>query len=206
MFWWNWWVKFAVAIGTIGAVAVALFGQAFRAKFFPAKLSLRLADGNGEATRVRMAGGQDEQARYYHLRVSNSRRWSPAKEIQIVLLQVEEPGPSGALEVIWRGDIPISWRHQQLFPVARTIGAEAYADLCSVGEGGWLRLHLLLTPFNLEVSRQSASTLVLTLQARGSEVDSPVVRIRLAWDGRWHPGEVEMRRHMVVESIDGPAT
>jgi hypothetical protein len=35
LFWWNWWLHLAVAVGTIGAVLVALFGQAFRAKFFP---------------------------------------------------------------------------------------------------------------------------------------------------------------------------
>jgi hypothetical protein len=36
-FWWNWWINAAVAVATFLAVLVALFGQAFRAKFFPAK-------------------------------------------------------------------------------------------------------------------------------------------------------------------------
>lgn len=48
----NWWVNVAVAAGTISAVLVALFGEAFRTKFFPPKLSLELANSNGEATRV----------------------------------------------------------------------------------------------------------------------------------------------------------
>ncbi len=199
MFWWNLSVNVAVAIGTIGAVLVALFGQAFRGKFFPPRLSLRLTDGNGEATRVTIDGGRTEQARFYHLVVSNTRRWSPAHEVRIVLLQVEEPGPTGALQVTWEGDIPFGWRHNVLFPVTRTIGADAFADLCSVGQGGWLRLQLLLAPFNLEIERRRASTLVLTLQARSAEVDSPIVRIRVAWDGQWEGGEVEMRRHMLVE-------
>src|SRR5207244_2254587 len=101
----TWWVNVAVAIGTIGAVLVALFGDAFRAKFFPPKLSLELSNGNGEAIRVQVGSDRTEQARYYHLRVANSRRWSPANEVQIVLLQVEEPGLNGDLQVIWRGDI-----------------------------------------------------------------------------------------------------
>jgi hypothetical protein len=105
MFWWNWWVNVAVATGTITAVLVALFGDAFRAKFFPPKLSLELANRNGEATRVQGSAGQEE-ARYYHVRVSNSRRWSPANQVQIVLLQVEEPDPNRNLQVVWRGDIP----------------------------------------------------------------------------------------------------
>jgi hypothetical protein len=89
-------VDVAIALGTIGAVLVALFGQAFRAKFFPPKLSLQLTDRNGEATRKSIGEGPLTQpARYYHIQVSNARRWSPARDVRIVLLQVEEPGPDG---------------------------------------------------------------------------------------------------------------
>jgi hypothetical protein len=145
--------------------------------------------------------GQIEQARYYHLRVSNLRRWSPAKGVQIVLLQVEEPGPDGTLQVTWRGDIPIEWRHQQLFPLSRTIGADADADVCSVVEGCWLRLHLLIQPYNLKVRRDQAAILVLTLKARGDEADSNAFRMKIAWDGQWHPGAEEMRRHLKVDPL-----
>ena len=96
LFWWNWWPQLAVAVGTIGAVLVALFGQAFRAKFFPPKLSLRLENTSGEAIQE-----SAWKARYYHLRVSNSRRWSPAHEVRVVLLREEEPGPNEDLQVIW---------------------------------------------------------------------------------------------------------
>ena len=206
VFWWNWLVNLCVAIGTIGAVLVALFGQAFREKFFPPRLSLCLSDSGGTPTPERMPNGQSVQARYYHLRVSNSRRWSPASEVQILLLQVEEPGPNGNLQVTWRGDIPLAWRHQQLFPLARTMGRDADADLCSVRQGGPLKLHLLIEPLNLEVVRNQASTLVLSLQARGSQADSPVLRIRVAWDGGWHDGTTEMRGHLTVEPLQGVAT
>ncbi len=82
-FWWNWWVNAAVALATLAAVLVALFGQAFRAKFFPPKLSLRLLRVEGEQTVGRLQwqeGGETkertEDCRCYHLRVSNARRWS----------------------------------------------------------------------------------------------------------------------------------
>jgi hypothetical protein len=41
-------VDWLVAAGTIGATLVALFGQAFRDKFFPPKLTLRLVSSVGE--------------------------------------------------------------------------------------------------------------------------------------------------------------
>lgn len=199
-FWWNWLVQLATAIGTIGAVLVALFGQAFRARFFPPKLSLRLNSADGELT-TRVQDGRSERVRYYHLRVSNTRRWSPAHGVHIALLQLEQPGPNGALQVIWQGDIPLGWRHQSLFPLARTIGPDANADLCSVSEGRRLRLHPLIAPFNLDLERTGPSQLALTLQARGDEVDSPALRIRVAWDGNWNAGAKEMRRHLAVEEL-----
>jgi hypothetical protein len=41
-FWWNWFVQLAIAIGTIGAVIVALFGNRFRAFLLPPRLKLSL--------------------------------------------------------------------------------------------------------------------------------------------------------------------
>ena len=197
-FWWNWWVQIAVAVGTIGAVLVALFGQAFRAKFFPPKLSLRLHNPTGEVTLESIW-----QVRYYHLRVSNSRRWSPAHEVRVVLLQVEEPGPNGELQILWTGDVPLAWKYQAISPVLRTIGPGACADLCSIRESKALRLHLMIHPNNLNVSRAKASIMVLTLQAQGTEGESLPIRIKIAWDGQWDKGEVEMRKHMVVEELEG---
>ena len=198
-FWWNWWVTFAVAIGTLGAVIVALFGQAFRAKFFPPQLTVELWNPDGEATKELRQDSTMGPVRYYHLRVANARRWSPANGVHVALLQLEELGPDGRLQVKWRGDVPFSWRHQQLFPISRTIGAQADIDLCSVTEAGVLQLHLLLQPLNLQWARARASTMVLSVQARGDQADSPVLRVKIAWDGHWHQGTAEMRQHLVVK-------
>jgi hypothetical protein len=69
----------------------------------------------------------------------------------------------------------------------------------------WLQLHLLVRPFNLDVERRAATTLVLSLQAHANESDSPVLRVKIAWDGKWHDGSQEMRRHLTVEPIDEKA-
>ena len=144
LFWWKWWPQVAVAVGTIGAVLVALFGQAFRAKFFPPKLSLRLENTSGEAIQE-----SAWKARYYHLRVSNSRRWSPAHEVRVVLLREEEPGPNEELQVTWSGNVPLIWKNQPVHPLLRTIGPSAWADLCSVKESKILRIHPMIRPNNL---------------------------------------------------------
>lgn len=207
-FWWNWWVSAAAALATFAAVLVALFGQAFRAKFFPPKLSLQLLSFEGEKTVSRLMwqeGGEmrerTEDSRYYHLRVSNARRWSPGNQVQVVVLRVEEPAANGELQIVWSGAVPLGWRHQQLYPTARVIGAPGDVDLCSVVKDKWLEIHTLVVPNNLEVRRRQPCSFVLSLQAQGSEADSSVIRIKITWDGKWHDGTQEMRRHLILDVL-----
>jgi hypothetical protein len=160
-----------------------------------------------EVTLTWLENGQQhdrrEGARYWHLRVSNARRWSPAHQTQVVLLSVEEPDADGANVVVWTGDVPFRWRHQEVFPTLRTIGPDASADLCSVVKGKWLQLQTLIAPNNLEVIRRGPTTFTVSVQARSNEGDSSVVRFRIAWDGKWQDGAQEMQRHLVITRLDG---
>ena len=196
----------AIAVGTLSAVLVALFGQAFRAKFFPPKLSVSLADTLGEATMLMIPppsgsneSGRTTEARYYHLRVTNSRRWSPATDTRVVLLQVEEPGPDGTLQVRWTGDIPLSWRHNTIFPPYRVVGPDAYADLCSVVNGNWIQLHTLVQPFSLRTVRQEPTTMVVSVQALSTQANSKALRLRISWDGKFEKGAQEMQNHLTIK-------
>ena len=211
-FWWSWWVAAAAAFGTIATVIVALFGQAFRTKFFPPRLALRLVMPEGEKAKVRLewyehdvpgvAQSRWEDARYYHLRVSNERRWSPANNVQVFLMRMEEPGPDGDLQLKWTGEVPMRWRHQEVFPPTRPIGPSADCDLCSVVKDKWLELLPLVAPYNLDIKRREECLVVLSLQARGNEADSPILRVRVSWDGGWEDGAQEMKRHLVVKVLD----
>jgi len=186
-----------------------IFGQAFRKKFFPPKLALQLWKLEGEETQVQFIGYENNQkkeskkdARYYHIRVTNSRRWSSANQVQVILLQVEAPGPNQKMQTIWTGAIPLTWRHQGIYPPFRTIGAPADIDLCSVIKGGSFQLHPLIKPFNLDTEWDSAITIVLHIQAQSSECDSSIFRVKISWDGNWHAGAQEMRKHLIIEPLD----
>jgi len=48
----------------------------------------------------------DAPTRYYHLCVSNTRRWSPEQDVRVALLGVEEIAASGDLVPVWLGDVP----------------------------------------------------------------------------------------------------
>jgi hypothetical protein len=202
-FWMNWSVQVAAALGTIGAVLVALFGQVLRAKSFPPQLVLTLPRPHGEPERVRLTSkefpdGREEEARFYRLCVSNRRRWSPANQVQVVLLGVETPTADGQFVPTWIGDVPLAWTHQQVFPALRTIGSDAHVDLCSVVKDKWLQLHPLIVPFGLEVLSRHGTTWRLWVQAKSNECESRVHRVTIAWDGEWHHDAIEMRHHLRI--------
>ena len=202
-FWMGWIAQVLIAVGTIAAVFVALFGGWLRGRLAPPKLVLMLINAVGVKTPVQLAApdGSTRKAlgRWYHLRVSNKRRWSPATQVQVFLLSVEEPDASGEFKVKWIGEIPIRWRDQEIKPLTRTIGHAEDIDLCSVVETKWLELHPLIVPYALDAKRRTACRLFVTLQARSIEADSDLLRVAISWNGKWADDEKEMAQHMVVK-------
>ncbi len=212
-FWWNWWVNLGVAVATFSAVLVALFGEWIRAHLFSPKLELKLRNTIGEKTPVTLqwtdengVPHQDQRdGRYYHVKVINSKRWPRATQVQVYLLRVEEPGPDGDLKLAWSGEVPIRWRHQEIHPLARTIGPPADCDLCNVVKDKWVELSPLIMPNNLTARKREAATMVVSLQARANEGESEITRFQISWDGKWEDGDAEMTRHLVVKKYDSKA-
>ncbi|MEQ9568428.1 MAG: hypothetical protein RLN85_21890, partial [Pseudomonadales bacterium] len=132
-FWLNWGAQLAIATGTIGAVVVALFGNWIRNKLVPPKLEISMERPLGiEVPTILTSPNGDQReakSRWYHMSVKNLRRWSPATQVQVFLTQVEKPDAAGEAKSIWVGEIPLKWRHQEIHPLARTIGYHAEIDL-----------------------------------------------------------------------------
>lgn len=209
--WMNWRVQALVAFATVAAVVVALFGERIRLKIWPPELSLSLTEPHGDRTPVSVISTDEngvqhervEDARYYRLWLSNGRRWSPANQVQVVLLRIEQPSSDGGRFITtWTGDVPLTWTNQPLYGLLRTIGPPAQIDLCTVVKGKWLELHPLLQPNNLTRQYRQPTKLILSIQAKSNEVDSPVLRIQVSWDSQWHDGAQEMAQHLVVKVLD----
>jgi hypothetical protein len=198
-FWMKWAVEALTAIGTIGAVLVALFGGKLRPK-----LEMGLIGPEGEPARVMLSwvdeGGAVQQrvedARYYRLRVSNRRPWRKATGVQVVLLGIEEDTPDGEWRPSWAGSVPIVWMHERS---VRTIGATpAQADLVTVVKNKWLALHPQIKPLNFPPDYRTAVRLRLSLKAEAEEYETAVMRVLVSWDGMWHDGAQEMRNHLRI--------
>lgn len=187
------------AIATSLAVFMALFGDWARSKLWSPRIGLSLPNQRGElTTETHKVTKQQNQARYYHLRVSNPARWPVARDVRILLIRLEDIGPDGQPRLVWAHDdgIPLRWRFAEIHPLLRTIGPSADADLCSVRDVGPLSLHPIIGPANLQVQYTGPTDIFLTFQARGTESESANFRVRISWDGQWAPGEAEMAQHL----------
>lgn len=203
-FWLNWIVQAFIALGTVSAVLYALFGPWLRSRLFPPRLTLDLPDAKGMKTDVQVrsdAGARDTTALWYHVRVENKRRWSPATRVQVFLLRIEEPDASGRPATTWRGEVPILWSVNEAHPRERTIGYPALCDLCSLVKEKWLQLHPIIAVLAMKHQRREACDLTLHLQARGMEADSNLLCVRVTWDGGWEDDTEAMAKRLVVQVV-----
>jgi len=193
-FWWNWWIQLAVAIGTIGAVILALFVSLRKPK---PQLKLKVLRAEGEPTRL----NSGEDVRFYHLHVWNERRSIAATEVQVYLSRLDESGANGKLQKVWQGNVPLRWRDQEFVPTLQKIGSAKDCDLCQIGRQSGLSLMPLFVPNSLNSCRQGKCKLILFLQARSNEADSEVIRIAISWDGIWEDTDNAMKQHFAIEVL-----
>jgi hypothetical protein len=198
------WVTEVSAMGSLPVAIVALFGEKLRNRLLPPKLIVEKVDDEGDLVPQTITW-QDESgarqqhqrdARYYYLRVTNTRRLiSPAHDVQVVIESVETPGPNAQPVQVFRGPLPLTWRHGHAYPPARTIGPVTECDFLVATAEPSLGIMASFAPNNLTVEYPHATRMWLTVPAHASECDSDPVRFEVAWDGKWDRGEAEMKMH-----------
>jgi hypothetical protein len=201
-FWMNWLVQLFMAVGTILAVVVALFGSWLRSHFAPPNLVLSLSNPRGHPTPSTIIAPDKTQrvteSRWYHLKIENTRRWSPASQTQVLMLEILEPDASGEMQPIWSGMMPLKWRSVGYLPLGQTIGYPAECDVCNAVKDKWLEISPAIAEPTMKVRRREACRFIVKLQARSVEGDSRVAHVEIAWNGQWSDDADEMARNLVV--------
>ena len=179
---WQFWatltVQAAVALATVAAVVVALFGRWFQLRYFPPDLSLRIPEPTGEPvdpTFLTPSGQPTVQtkSRWLRVRLENRRRWSPANNAHVYLTSVEVPDATGTHAALWTGWVPLKGKQEHIVLVGRTVGSAIDFDICSVIKGYGLQVHPIIRPNNLPEVWSAGSQLRLTVQARSDEIEVP---------------------------------
>jgi hypothetical protein len=150
------------------------------------------------------------KSRWFHIRVTNARKWADAADVQVFLTRIEKPNAADLFTAIWIGEVPLKWRFMTAANPAptRAIGHDAEADLVALLKRGattlqpFLQLQPLYISSSLPVHHVGQSKLRLILLARGSRraVSNPLV-IEIAWDGQWPEKGEDPTQHIVVREV-----
>ena len=220
-----------VAVGTLMAASVALFGDRLKILAFRPKLELSIPHEKGELTTIThrqlalvkdQANEEEEanslpmlkhvvtgetQARFYHGYVSNPRREIPLERAAAYLLSVHKLIAGDVYEKQWTGKVPLKWRSEDQSFLMKTIGPGWYVDICHVTEEPALCLTPVIIPNNLpnkwtpEEMERGEINLCMTVVVQSDVVDSKRVYVRAAWDGKWDPAESEMDKHFKIKIL-----
>ncbi len=195
-------IQAVAAFGTLALAALAIWGEWFRSIFAAPKLNVALRSASGELTKY----GDGRPVRYYHLLVSNSRRWAPCRNVVAYLTRVERPGPDGNWQQALRtGPIVLPWQFGKFHRGLPNIGREQICDLARISEEDGLELVPEYRPNNLDPTMRTAGRLRAHVVAIGDNGESDACVVEFAWDGKWHEGSSEMADYLVVKGVRSAA-
>jgi hypothetical protein len=136
--------QWVLAFGTIAVAVVAVWGHVIKARWLGPKLCISLNDEKGERSEF----NDGIMSRYYHIRVFNRRRATPAHNVRVVIKTLQRPNATGEMNPIsLSGPLQMSWRFQGAHPQFQTIGAESICDLGYLRQGDDFRLSMLFHMF-----------------------------------------------------------
>jgi hypothetical protein len=225
-FWWELGVQVVVAIGTVGSVIVALFGEWLRRRLNQPKVEIRLATPFEENFKHTLSSIKNDAYGKQSVHESDLRDFrdylgevikgesSPVlQEVVVYLIQADVKNEAGSYFVDWRGELPIKWREEGIAftmggpgrfafsRMRRPVGRPTQFPMIEVVNGKWVEVPVLATPAGDDEHfrwRDKKITTTLYFQARALETVSDVLRIEVAWDGKWPEHINDLGKHLQV--------
>jgi len=112
------WVSEVGVAASVVIATAAVFGEKIRAWFGP-KLGLDFPNPRGQLETLALTVKEGSQsvlqfipARYYRLRVTNRAFHPEAREVEVLLTQLDIRGPDVQPQTIYTGALPLMWQHQ----------------------------------------------------------------------------------------------
>ncbi len=188
------------AIGTISVAILAIWGDKIRAAIAGPKLELKLRDIRGDLT----FRANQKRTIYYHLQLTNKRKWSPAKYVRVLVTGIAKKRPDGTY---FPEPLPIpvqlTWAIPQFHELLPTIATNDVCDLGFLDEDAQrFNLSLYVVPNNFRGYVESGQSMRVSIvtSAHNYQSKSPFV-LEVAWDGTWSSDMDEMQRHLVIKEV-----
>lgn len=198
-FWIQTGIHLATVVATLLLGAIAIWGDVIKAKLLGPKLKLSLFSPEGE--RINLTDGTN--ARYYHLRVTNSRRSARAHNVRVVVTKIVRPAADGSIpKETLSGPVQLTWQHGHSMPQYPTLGPSLNCDLgCLLKDKGFF-LSLWFVPNNVDPKVLGGQKMQVEAIAVSDGTESSPVTVEITWDGTWREDAKEMTKHMVVKEIN----
>jgi len=189
-----------IAMGTLMVAVVAIWGDWFRDKFAPPKLNVELRETKGNLTWYT----DGTPTYYWHLRVKNSRTWSPARGVQVKIIEVKRQAEDNQFHQV---DLPASVQLRQPFP-SSPINSDSviYTEkLWDFGElkNGFDRFVFTISPRpnNWKGDVMSGDAVQVKVIAVAGNHRSKPYYVQITWDGLWADDPDELDQHLVVQEV-----
>ena len=205
-----------VALGTIGAVVFALFGNWIQAKWFGPIITIEPHDLKGSL----WPDSSGRNQIFYFLKVKNARHWSPAKGVRVVLtdLEVRTPG-----DKFHRFNVPIPWQFcwtpSETSETVQTITDERVFDfgfllgpvpenrimplIGPLASGFWPKWYsqpIRLDYFMLKTEKGGAIRYHLRAVGENFHCTASTV-VEVSWDGVYTDDLIDLPKHLQVSFI-----
>jgi hypothetical protein len=198
------------AVGGLLVVVVAIWGDEVKAALAGPKLTIALADAAGEPIPI-----NNQPGRYFHVRVSNGRPWSPAVNTRVMLLRTEIINDGATHVVPMAGPLWLEWRYEAAIPGRSelTLRREDFGDLFLVCMSmpayindrprPTLQVALKVRPSNYLATYSIPIHMRLYVQAQADNGESNVLGIDADWDGQWYTDpDTDLRNHLKISVFD----
>jgi hypothetical protein len=164
------------------------------------KLKVSLRYPSGELTTL----ADGTPARYYRLRVTNGRKWSPAHNVRVLLTNVFQAESNG-LWVDRSLNVPLqlTWQFPDIHERYPFIGHDGVSDLGRIVKGQQFCLTPYVIPNDFNYFVGPHQTVRVKVMAVADNGKSEPALVEITWNGNWSDDAEEMHRHLVVAEVTG---
>lgn len=154
----------------------------------------------GDKTSLR----QGAVAYYYHLKVTNSRSFVPARNCRVMLKQLHRRGPDSQFQPeILVVPLQYAWAPSEWAPVLQTVAGEAVFDFGRIVQSSNFQPTLYTTSTNFRGFVNANEAVRFSLQVIADNYVSPRMQVfEVAWNGKWADTREEMQQNVVIKEVE----
>ena len=193
-------IEALVAAGTIAVAILAIWGEWFRSRLAPPKLTIRPHTLQGDPTRT----SEGKPVMYYHLKVVNQRPWLAVTNCRVLLMGLSRRGPDGLFHSVPMA-VPLQfvWAPAETTPTVITLVKEHILDFGLLMKDGTRfvpALYSYSNNFQGYIHANEAVRFHVGIDATNF-ASSRYQVFEVAWDGSWSYVPSEMSQHLRFREV-----